>query len=79
MIFDSLLKMFKKKPSYPERAIYKPGDFVRFRYRAEVTHGFVYSAKEDEDGDISYTLQMGGECPSFAYNYKEKDIIGKID
>lgn len=74
--FEKLREMLKKE-EYPENAKYKKGEFVRFRYRNEVTHGFVYDARVSEEG-ILYTLQMGGECPSFAYNYKEENIIGRI-
>ena len=37
----------------------------------------INEAKE-EGGHILYTIQMGGECPTFAYNYKEEDIIGYV-
>lgn len=78
MIFD-FLKRKSKRSHYPETAKYKAGDFVRFRYRGEVTHGFIYDAKESDDGKILYTLQKGGECPSFVYDYEEKDIIGLMN
>lgn len=71
-----LKKLFKKN-KWPENAKYQLKDFVRFKYRKEVHFGFIYEAKE-EDGHILYTIQMGGECPTFAYNYKEEDIIGYV-
>ncbi len=77
MFFGKFLKR-NANDKYPDTAKYKKGDFVRFRYRDEVTHGFVYSAVADADGRITYTLQMGGECPSFAYNYAECDVIGYV-
>ena len=30
----------------------------------------------DLDGKITYTIQIGGQCPSFLYDYKEEDILG---
>lgn len=75
MIFD-FLKKKGRGPVYPENAKYKVRDFVRFRYRGEVTHGFIYEARETEDGKILYTIQKGGECPSFVYDYREEDVIG---
>lgn len=77
MFFD----IFKKKPSkssWPEEAKYKPRDFVRFRHRAELHFGFVHEARV-EDGKVIYTIQMGGECPTFVYDYKEEQIVGKVN
>ena len=69
-------KLFKKN-KWPENAKYQLKDFERFKYRKEVHFGVIYEAKE-EVGHILYTIQMGGECPTFAYNYKEEDIIGYV-
>lgn len=77
-MFD-FLKRRAKREKYPETAKYKIGDFVRFRHRGEVTHGFIYEARELDDGRILYTIQKGGECPSFVNDYDEKDIIGLIN
>lgn len=76
------LDIFKKKPkksAWPENAKYKPRDFVRFRHRGELHFGFVNDARVGEDGNVIYTLQMGGECPTFIYNYKEENIVGKVN
>jgi hypothetical protein len=75
-----LLDIFKKKlrkPTWPEEAKYKPRDFVRFRHRGELHFGFVHEARV-ENGEVLYTIQMGGECPTFVYNYKENQIVGKV-
>jgi hypothetical protein len=69
--------LFKKKIIWPEDAKYQKRDFVRFKYRGEVCFGFIYDVKK-ENGVHLYTIQMGGECPTFAYNYKEDDIIGYV-
>lgn len=77
-----LFNLFKKrsgKGGYPEQAKYKLRDFVRFRHRGEVRFGFIHEARVDEDGTVLYTIQMGGECPTFVYNYSEEKIIGRID
>lgn len=66
---------FKKKNKYPINAKYKIKDFVNFRYRNELYFGYIYDAKE-VDGKILYTIQIGGQCPGFIYDYKEENIIG---
>jgi hypothetical protein len=67
---------FKRKPKYPENAKYKIRDFVNFRYHNELYFGYIYDAKTDDDGKISYTIQICGQCPFLIYNYKEENIIG---
>lgn len=66
---------FKRKNKFPENTKYKKGDFVNFRYRNELYFGYIYMAYINE-GKITYTIQIGGQCPSFIYDYKEEDIIG---
>ncbi|MBR4836446.1 MAG: hypothetical protein IKU99_05485 [Clostridia bacterium] len=73
MFFD---KLFKKKPSYPENAKYKKGDFVNFRRRGDLSFGYIYEAFEGENGKITYTIQIGGQCPAMLYDWKEEDILG---
>lgn len=67
--------LFRRKNKYPEIAKYKKGDFVNFRYRNELYFGYIFEAFLKED-KIVYTIQLGGQCPSFIYEYKEEDIIG---
>ncbi|MBR2381909.1 MAG: hypothetical protein IKA84_05420 [Clostridia bacterium] len=78
-MFFNIFKKKSKKDLWPEDAKYKYRDFVRFRYRGEIRFGFVFEVKVDADGDFAYTIQMGGECPTFAYNQKEQNIIGKVN
>lgn len=78
MLLD-IFKRTSKKSSYPENAKYKLRDFVRFRHRGELHFGFIHEARLDEEGNVIYTIQMGGECPTFVYNYKEESIIGKVN
>lgn len=77
-MFLDIFKKKSNKPEWPEEAKYKPRDFVRFRHRGELHFGFVNEARV-EDGEVLYTLQMGGECPTFVYNYKEDQIVGKVN
>ena len=67
---------FKRKPKYPIEAKYKLKDFVNFKYRGELYFGYIYDAKKDENGKITYTIQLGGQCITYVYNYKEEDIMG---
>lgn len=78
-MFLDIFKKKNKKSAYPENARYLLGDFVRFRHRGELHFGFIYEARVDDDGKVIYTLQMGGECPTFIYNYKEENIVGKVN
>ena len=65
----------KKKKVYPANAKYQLKDFVNFRYRGDLYFGYIYDATE-VDGKITYTIQIGGQCPALIYNYKEEDILG---
>ncbi len=65
---------FKKR--YPKEAKYQKGDFVNFRKRGELCFGWIYDAKVDKAKNVTYTLQIGGQCPSFLYDFNENDIIG---
>ena len=69
-------KFFKKKDRYPEDAKYKKGDFVNFRRRGDLCFGYIYDANKKDDGKITYTIQIGGQCPAFLYDWNEDDIIG---
>ena len=65
---------FKKK--YPKEAKYQKKDFVNFRRRGELCFGWIYDAKADKSGKITYTMQIGGQCPAFLYDFPEDDIVG---
>ena len=73
MFFD---KLFKKKPTYPENAKYKKGDLVNFRRRGDLSFGYIYEAFVGKDGKITYTIQLGGQCPAMLYDWKEEEILG---
>ena len=55
---------------------YKLSDYVNFRYRGELYFGYIYEAFVDKDNKVTYTIQIGGQCPALIYDYKEEDIIG---
>jgi hypothetical protein len=61
---------------YPKNALYQKKDFVNFRRRGELCFGWICDAKSDKAGKVTYTIQIGGQCPSFIYDFKEEDIIG---
>ncbi len=69
-----LSKLFKKKPKKVINSKFQVGNLVRFRYRNELTFGYVYEIKEDKDGNIIYDIQVGGQCPWFVYNLKEDEL-----
>ena len=66
----------KRKKKFPSEAKYKLSDYVYFRYRGELYFGYIYDAKEVMYGKITYTIQIGGQCPALIYDYKEEDILG---
>ena len=68
--------MFFFKKKYPAVAKYKVKDFVNFYHRGEMRFGWIYDAKADKAGAISYTVQVGGQCPALIQNVPEADIIG---
>ena len=37
---------------------------------------WIYGAKVDKSGAVSYTMQVGGQCPALIYDVPETDIIG---
>ena len=73
MFFKNL---FNKKKKYPEAAKYKEDDCVSFRYRDDLAFGYIYDAKVDGDSKVSYTIQLGGQCPALLYDFKEENIVG---
>ncbi len=67
---------FKKKKGEPITGNkYALEQFVRFRYRGELSHGYIYAIKKSEDGHIIYDIQIGGECPAIIRGIGEEDIV----
>ena len=66
-----------KKQSVTIESRFHVGDFVKFKDKRDgVCPGYIYEVKLEND-EIVYTLQVGGECPSFRYHIKESEIIQK--
>ena len=47
---------------------------VSFKYRGEITPGNIFAVKYDENKNILYDVEIGGECPAVINNIKEEDI-----
>lgn len=50
------------------------GDMVNFKYRGEVSPGVIYEIHLDENNNVIYDINLGGECPAIITKVKEKDI-----
>ena len=64
----------KKKPVYPANAKWQKGQLVNFRYRDDLWFGWIWDAFVEDD-KIIYTIQIGGQCPSFVYKIPEETIL----
>ena len=56
---------------------YEVGDLVKFRHRGDLDPGYIYEVKLDNNDEIIYDIQIGGECPTIIENVKEKDIVSR--
>lgn len=65
----------KKKKAEPINSKFSYGELVRFRYRDELSIGYVYKIRKDENGNIIYAIQTGGECPAIIENIEESKIL----
>lgn len=74
MFFDKFFR--KKKKQDLSIAKYKKGDFVNFRHRGELSFGFIYDVFVDDEKKVTYTIQLGGQCPALLYGWKEEEILG---
>ena len=66
MIFDKIFKIKNKQDL----------SFVNFRHRGELSFGYIYEVFVDDEKKVTYTIQIGGQCPAFLYSWKEEDILG---
>ena len=67
---------FKKKKKYEiVKGKYDFGEFVLFPYKGEVAPGVIYGTRKDSEGNIIYSIQIGGECPVIVSNIREEDVI----
>lgn len=69
---------FKKKKVEPViNSEYKVGELIRFHYRDDLYIGRVYKVKLDEEHQVVYDIQVGGECPSYVFNVKGNQVVHK--
>ena len=68
---------FKKKKKEPIiiDSKFKIGERIKFHNpRGELCIGYIYDIHQKDDGNLTYDIQIGGECPVIYYGYKEEDI-----
>ncbi len=66
---------FKKKKKQPVTGNkFQLGQSIIFKYRGEVTSAVIYDMKYDENKNIIYDVQIGGECPVVITNVTEEEI-----
>ncbi len=66
---------FKKKVRVQVNGKYQLGESVRFKYRGEVCPGYIYRVYLDNNQNVVYDVQIGGECPTIIVNIKEEEIF----
>ena len=64
----------KKKPKIEVNSKFKEGEPVVFRYRGDLTYGWIYAIHVEKDGSVIYDIQVGGQCPAILYNIKEIEL-----
>ena len=64
----------KKKEVIEINSKFKVGDPVRFKYRGELTFGWVYTIKKGPSGSVIYDVQIGGQCPAIIYDIEEEAL-----
>ena len=69
-----LLKKKKTSKVVPESYKYQLGSSVGFKYRGDFTRAYVYDVYLDEEENIVYDLQIGGECPAIIKGIPESQI-----
>lgn len=67
------MHLFKKNKT-EINSKYKVGERVYFKYKGDVTSSYVYSVYLI-NGEIFYSLQIGGECPAVIKGIKEENIF----
>lgn len=72
-------KFKKRKNIKPIDSKYQIGDLVLFRYKDELTFGWIYLAYLDIDEKVLYDIQVGGQATHMIYRFKEENIIGLYD
>ena len=54
---------------------YELGQFVNFKYKNEVCPGVICNVKLDQDNNVTYDVQIGGECPVIVKDVQEDKIF----
>lgn len=66
---------FKRKPKVEIESKFALGESVRFRYKGEINPGYIYRIYLNQNGEVVYDVQIGGECPAVIVNIKEEEIL----
>ena len=70
---------FFKKKKEPIVSKYQLGELVRFKNKGLMSAGYIHQIDKDEDGNVIYSIQIGGECPAIIDGVKEDTIHpGKV-
>ena len=54
---------------------YFVGDFILFHRKNELYNGYIYKVHYDNEKNIVYDIQIGGECPVVIENILENKIV----
>ena len=65
----------KRKEEKEYTHLYNLGDQVKFKYRGEVTTGYIYAFSLNQEGLVIYDIQIGGECPAAIHDIPEEKIF----
>ena len=71
--------LFKRKKKLEIETKFHLGDAVRFRYRDELYFGWIYEIHAENQEQISYDVQVGGQCPMIIKNIKEEELTLRKD
>lgn len=66
----------KKEKVIIENNKYNKGEYVDFRYKDDLKVGVIREIYMDDEKNISYEINVGGECP-YIVRLKETDILRK--
>ncbi len=65
----------KKKNVVHIESKYKLGESIRFKYKGELCPGYINRIYLNNEQNVMYDVQIGGECPAIISNVKEEEII----
>ncbi len=67
----------KKKVKEVIETKFVMGESVRFRYRGDLTYGWIYEIHAKKGMETLYDVQVGGQCPAILYNLKESELTSR--